>query len=43
VCNPPDTNPLRTLLRERYGIDRLVNDLDSLYRGLLAKKGRTPR
>ncbi|MDX2161514.1 MAG: glycosyltransferase family 4 protein [bacterium] len=25
---------------DRYGIDRLVTDMDSLYRGLLAKKGR---
>ena len=26
---------------ERYSIDRLVKDLDSLYRGLLAKKNST--
>jgi glycosyltransferase involved in cell wall biosynthesis len=35
---PPDTEPLRQAMVERYGIDRLVRDLDSLYRGLLAKK-----
>lgn len=29
----------RTMI-DQYGIDRLARDLDSLYRGLLAKKGR---
>ncbi len=36
--NPPDPEPARALMLDRYGIDRLVKDLDSLYRGLLAKK-----
>ena len=36
--NPPDPEPARALMLDRYGIDRLVRDLDSLYRGLLAKK-----
>lgn len=36
--NPPDmTHAQETMLR-RYGINRLAEDLDSLYRGLLAKK-----
>lgn len=38
--NPPDTNLARSAMLDRYGIDRLVKDLDSLYRGLLSKKGR---
>ncbi len=37
---PPDGSRARTLMRERYGIDRLAGDLDHLYRGLLARKGR---
>lgn len=36
--NPPDPEPARRLMIDRYGIDRLVQDLDSLYRGLLSKK-----
>lgn len=36
---PPDTEALRQIIVARYGIDRLVRDLDALYRGLLAKKG----
>ncbi|MEO8397050.1 MAG: glycosyltransferase family 4 protein [Chloroflexota bacterium] len=36
--NPPDTQRARSLMLDRYSIDRLVSDLDSLYRGLLAKK-----
>lgn len=37
---PPDVSEAQRLMLDRYGIDRLVRDLDSLYRGLLAKKGR---
>ena len=37
---PPDPAPAREAMLSRYGIDRLISDLDSLYRGLLAKKGR---
>lgn len=35
---PPDGAEAQRLILDRYGIDRLVKDLDSLYRGLLAKK-----
>jgi glycosyltransferase involved in cell wall biosynthesis len=38
--NPPDTSIAQHAMIDRYGIDRLVSDLDSLYRGLLARKGR---
>jgi glycosyltransferase involved in cell wall biosynthesis len=38
--NPPDTSVAQRAMIDRYGIDRLVSDLDSLYRGLLARKGR---
>lgn len=38
VQQPPDAEALRALIVERYGIDRLVRDLDALYRGLLEKK-----
>jgi glycosyltransferase involved in cell wall biosynthesis len=38
LANPPDMSHVRPLMVERYGIDRLVRDLDSLYRGLLTKK-----
>ncbi|MCC6801520.1 MAG: glycosyltransferase family 4 protein [Anaerolineae bacterium] len=34
----PDGTQARRLVLDRYGIDRLVHDLDSLYRELLAKK-----
>jgi glycosyltransferase involved in cell wall biosynthesis len=37
---PPDVTPASQLMLDRYGIDRLVKDLDALYRGLLAKKRR---
>lgn len=37
----PDGTNARALMRQRYGIDRLVSDLDELYRALLAKKRRT--
>lgn len=36
--NPQDTTRARQVMLDRYGIDRLITDLDSLYRGLLAKK-----
>lgn len=38
--NPPDVTRAQHLMIERYSIDRLVSDLDSLYRALLAKKRR---
>jgi glycosyltransferase involved in cell wall biosynthesis len=38
--DPLDTAATRAVMLNRYGVDRLVGDLDSLYRGLLAKKGR---
>jgi glycosyltransferase involved in cell wall biosynthesis len=38
LTRPPDTSEAQTTMRNRYAIDRLVNDLDGLYRGLLAKK-----
>lgn len=38
VQSPPETESSRALMNERYGIDRLVHDLDALYRGLLARK-----
>jgi len=37
---PPDGSQARALMRDRYGIDRLADDLDRLYRDLLARKGR---
>lgn len=40
--HPPDGAKAQRLMLDRYGIDRLVQDLDSLYRGLLAKKGPHP-
>ena len=36
--HPPDSQRAQALMLDRYSIDRLVKDLDSLYRGLLAKK-----
>lgn len=36
---PPDTASLRAEIVAKYGIDRLIHDLDGLYRSLLAKKG----
>ena len=36
---PPDPKPAQATMLKRYGIDRLVQDMDSLYRGLLTKKG----
>ncbi len=38
---PPQVETARRLMLDRYGIDRLVHDLDSLYRGLLARKRRS--
>jgi glycosyltransferase involved in cell wall biosynthesis len=38
--DPPDVAAAQRLMVDRYGIDRLVKDLDELYRGLLAKKRR---
>lgn len=38
---PPQAETARRLMLDRYGIDRLVHDLDSLYRGLLARKRRS--
>ena len=38
VSDPPPSIETRELVRRRYGIDRLVGDLDRLYRELLAKK-----
>jgi glycosyltransferase involved in cell wall biosynthesis len=35
---PPDTTAARQAMLERYSIQRLVQDLDSLYSGLLARK-----
>lgn len=40
VQSPPDMTQAQHLMVDRYGIDRLVSDLSSLYRGLLAKKLR---
>lgn len=38
--NPPDGERAQRTMLDRYGIDRLIKDLDGLYRGLLAKKRR---
>lgn len=40
VAKPPDGIEAQALMVDRYGIDRLVKDLDGLYRGILAKKNR---
>ena len=40
LLNPPDGDEARRVMLDRYGIDRLITDLDGLYRGLLAKKRR---
>jgi glycosyltransferase involved in cell wall biosynthesis len=37
---PPNGTDAQQAMLDRYGIERLIRDLDSLYRGLLAKKGR---
>lgn len=38
LSHPPDAAHTQATMLDRYGIDRLVRDLDGLYRGLLAKK-----
>jgi glycosyltransferase involved in cell wall biosynthesis len=38
VAHPPDGAAARGLMHDRYGIDRLVSDLDQLYRARLKKK-----
>ncbi|MEZ4668951.1 MAG: glycosyltransferase family 4 protein [Anaerolineae bacterium] len=40
LANPPDGITAQRLMVDRYGIERLVKDLDGLYRGLLSKKRR---
>lgn len=40
---PPAGEAARQLMLNRYGINRLASDLDSLYRGLLARKRRAAR
>lgn len=39
IQSPPDMAQAQKTMLNRYGIGRLAQDLDSLYRGLLAKKG----
>jgi len=39
-ASPPDGKEAQALMVDRYGIERLVKDLDGLYRGILAKKNR---
>lgn len=38
IQQPPSMQEAQAAMLDRYGIDRLVRDLDGLYRGLLAKK-----
>lgn len=40
LASPPDGQEAQDLMVDRYGIERLVKDLDGLYRGILAKKQR---
>lgn len=40
LANPPDYHIAQAVMMDRYGIDRLLQDLDGLYHGLLAKKLR---
>lgn len=40
ISNPPDAARGRALMLSRYSLERLVHDLDSLYRGLLARNRR---
>jgi glycosyltransferase involved in cell wall biosynthesis len=40
VDAPPDTAEAQAAMLRRYGIESLVSDLGSLYRGLLARKQR---
>ena len=39
--NPPDPAPAQQAMIARYGIDQVVTELQSLYRGLLAKKTKS--
>lgn len=39
--NPPEMDTIQTTILDNYAIERLINDLDSLYQGLLTKKNRT--
>lgn len=43
MTHPPDVEVAKAIMLDRYSIDRLVQDLGSLYRGLLAKKQRMGR
>lgn len=36
--HPPDSSAAQAVMIRRYGISRLAQDVDSLYRGLIAKK-----
>lgn len=40
LAHPPQADTAQALMLERYGIARLVDDLESLYRDLLRRKGR---
>ncbi|MEP7290502.1 MAG: glycosyltransferase family 4 protein [Chloroflexota bacterium] len=40
--DPPDAKQAQALMVERYSIERLVRDLDALYRRLLGKKRSAP-
>jgi glycosyltransferase involved in cell wall biosynthesis len=40
--NPPDPTLARQAMLHHYGIDRLVRDIQSLYTGLLMRKGMVP-
>lgn len=40
LANPPETGAAQSLMLERYGVARLVDDLETLYRTLLKRKGR---
>jgi glycosyltransferase involved in cell wall biosynthesis len=41
--NPPDPEIARQAMVNRYGIDRLVKDIDGLYQGLLTRKQANPQ
>lgn len=38
--NPPDLTAVRTVMVQRYDVNRLARDMDALYRRLLAAKGK---
>jgi glycosyltransferase involved in cell wall biosynthesis len=40
LAQPPDMRGAQRAMQDRYGIDRLAQDVGSLYRGLLTKKRR---